>query len=409
VDPTALPANAPPAAGACEELTAGDFSALVFSTPTALLPPGTGENVRMLLGRAFRLAQAGGAFEKEVIQACAELGTAAGLQGQDVHADPDAGHGAERVCSAAAARVADVFRRAKEARVVLDVAVDTPRCFVEPDAARSCLAKCGAHLNGDPRAHCTGGELVGVCNGRCSGACVLPPGAGVGVCHGACAGKCERDFRGACSGSCTGGCNGVAVRGKPCPGVCTGSCSDGAGACAGKCDGSCTGWWDPPVSPGRCPGVCVGVCAGDLHDTLCSGEYAPQGLDPVCQAACGAEAALALRCDLPFVHAAVRSGKTTPEIERTLAGVQAAVPKIVRLQQGLAKRLPHAIEGATTASVEWSNAFPTAAPHALLCVRAARDAMRETLKWLELTARSTDVILPAIRTDPPPSARTDDP
>jgi hypothetical protein len=96
----------------------------------------------------------------------------------------------------------------------------------------------------------------------------------------------------------------------------------------------------------------------------------------------------------------VRSGKPTPELERLLAGVQAAVPKIVRLQQGAAKRLPRAIEMAVTASVDWSNAYATAGPKPLLCIRNDVDAMKDAVNWIDLALRGTEAIGPAIKTDP---------
>ncbi len=145
-----------------------------------------------------------------------------------------------------------------------------------------------------------------------------------------------------------------------------------------------------------------------MTDPVCSGEYMPAGTDPVCKAACGAAAALSTRCDTPLVRIAVRGGKPTPELEKLLAGVQSALPKIVRIQQGAAKKLPRAIENAVTAAVDWSNAYATAGKHPLRCIRANIDAMKEAATWIELALRGTESIAPAVKTDPPPQGKPED-
>lgn len=303
-----------------------------------------------------------------------------------------------------------MFRKAKESNIILDLRVEPTRCFVDVDAAKKCLADCGAPVTrGDVRAQCTGGEIAGLCSARCSGGCAQPPGAGQGLCHASCSGKCDRDFRGACGGKCTGTCDGAPTRGaKRCAGVCDGSCSDKAeGACGGRCDGSCSGAWEPPAT-GKCSGVCLGACSGEVKDVVCSGEYVPAGVDPVCQAACGAAAAMTARCDAPQVRLSSRGGKPTAELERLLAGIQSAVPKIVRAQQGAAHRLPRAIEGAITAAVDWSNAYANAGPKPLLCLRANIDALKEAATWIELAARGTEAIAPAIKTEPPLQPKSED-
>ena len=274
-----------------------------------------------------------------------------------------------------------------------------------------CLADCGAPPKGDLRAHCVGGEITGVCSGRCSGSCALPPGPGSGICHGVCSGRCDREFRGACGGKCNGTCDGAPTRGpRKCAGVCDGSCSDKAeGVCIGRCDGQCSGVWEPPVASSKCAGVCVGACSGgEIQAPLCTGEYAPGGTDPVCQAACGAAAALTARCDAPVVRVSVRGGKPSPEIEKLLAGVEAAVPRIVRIQQGPAKRLPRAIDQAVTASVDWSNSYATAGKRPLFCLGENTRALKEAETWIELAVRGAEAIAPAIKTDPLPMGKPED-
>jgi hypothetical protein len=409
----------------CEEMATGDFTGLVFGTPVVAkplggllerpgpppLPPGTGDNVKFLLAQTYKLSKTAFGYEKDLIDACTELGLAAGLTEAELKAAPDLGHGAERACNAASGRVSALFRKAKESRVILDLAIEPMHCFVDVEPDKKCLADCGAPVTrGDVRAQCIGGEIGGACQGRCGGSCSLTAGVGSGTCHAMCSGKCDREFRGTCGGKCLGTCDGAPTRGaKRCAGVCDGTCTDKAqGVCIGRCDGECSGAWEPAVNTGKCAGTCVGGCNGEVRDPVCTGEYLPAGIDPVCQAACGAAAALAAHCETPVIRIAVRSGKPTPELERLLAGVQSALPKIVRLQQGPAKKLPRVIENAVTAAVDWSNAYATAGKHPLRCVRANIDALKETATWIELATRGTESIGPAVKTDPPPQGKSED-
>jgi len=406
----------------CEEMKSGDFTGLVFGGPPKArgpfdppppppLPPGTGDNVKFLLGQTYRLSRTAPGLEKDLIDACTELGLAAGLSESELKATPDSGHGAERACNAASTRVSALFRKARESKIILDLGVEPTHCFVDVEAAKKCLGDCGAPVRGgDIRAQCVGGEIAGLCQAYCSGICSAPAGAGSGTCHAACSGKCDRDFRGTCGGKCIGTCDGAPTHGpRRCAGVCDGSCSEkGEGVCIGRCDGQCSSGWEPPPGTGKCGGTCVGMCNGEVRDPMCTGDYAPPGIDPVCQAACGAAAAMTARCETPLVRISVRGGKPTPELEKLLAGIQSAVPKIVRIQRGAAKKLPRAIEVASTAAVDWSNAFATAGKHPLLCLRANIDAMKEAGGWIDLAVRGAEAIGPAIKTEPPPRPRGED-
>jgi hypothetical protein len=80
--------------------------------------------------------------------------------------------------------------------------------------------------------------------------------------------------------------------------------------------------------------------------------------------------------------------------------VEAAVPKIVRIQQGPAKRLPRAIDQAVSASVDWSNTFATAGKRPLFCLSENTRALKEAETWIGLALRATEAIAPAIKTDP---------
>ena len=99
---------------------------------------------------------------------------------------------------------------------------------------------------------------------------------------------------------------------------------------------------------------------------------------------------------------------TADKLRVALAGVQAAVPKIVRLQQGAAKRFPRAIEVAVAGLVDWSNAYATAGAKPLLCIRNNVDALREAAGWIDLAVRGTEAIAPAIKTDPIPQGKAEE-
>jgi hypothetical protein len=152
----------------------------------------------------------------------------------------------------------------------------------------------------------------------------------------------------------------------------------------------------------------MGGCAGEVRDPLCTGEYVPTGTEPTCLAACGAAAALTARCDLPVIDVVVRSGRAGPGLLRLLYGVQSAVPKILR-QQAAAKRLARALQNAMAASVEWSTAYATVGQKPFACIRASVDVMKEAGASIDLVLQAIDAVARAIKTDPVPMGKTEDP
>ena len=390
-------------AGSCEEMRTGDFSQL------ALVGPGkTSENIRSLLSRVSLVPKTAPIYEKEVIEACAELGLAAGIGEADLRAAPEAGRGAEKVCGVAAEKVAKMFRQAKDLKIVLDVRINQTPCFVDATAARKCLGDCGASTRGDMRADCIAGELVGTCQGRCAGKCTFPAGPGGGTCNALCSGRCDHDFRGTCRAMCAGLCDGTPLKSPgACKGICEGSCNDGGdGYCGGRCEGQCAGPWERAVPTGKCDGICMGGCAGEVKDPLCTGEYAPTGTEATCLTSCGAAAAAAVRCDLPVIDVVVRSGRAGPELVKLLHGVQSAVPKILR-QQAAANRLARALLTATTASVEWQTAYTTVGQKPFACIRASVDMMKEAGAAIDAVLRSAEAVAGAIKTDPVPMGKAE--
>jgi hypothetical protein len=365
--------------------------------------------MRFLLARSSLVPRSAPLYEKEVIDACAELGLAAGIGEADLRAAPESGHGAEKVCGVVATKVAAMFRQAKDLKTVLDVRINQTPCFVDATAARKCLADCGSAARGDMRAECIGGELVGACQGRCAGKCTFPAGPGGGTCNALCTGRCDRDFRGICRGTCAGICDGTPLKSPaPCTGICEGSCNDGGdGYCGGYCTGQCAGGWERAAPMGNCGGICMGGCAAEVRDPLCTGEYVPTGTEATCGAACGAAAALTARCDLPVIDVVVRGTRPGPGLVKLLYGVQSVAPKILR-QQAAAKRLARALQNAMAASVTWSNTYSTVGQKPFACIHASVARMKEAGASVDVVLQAIEAIAGAIKTDPVPMAKIED-
>jgi len=250
---------------------------------------------------------------------------------------------------------------------------------------------------------------LSTCKGRCGGFCANEAGPALGACYGVCTGKCDKEFRGTCGGKCNGTCNGTPTRGPHrCVGICDGTCTEKAeGICGGRCDGACNGPWEPK-DPTKCAGICNGACAGEAMAPLCSGDFAPKGVETVCLAMCGAAAAMAAKCDAPLVRVTVKGGKQNAELQKLLTGMQAALPRIFRVQEGLARKLPRSMEAVEAAAINWSNAYATAGPKALACVRAAIDGVKESALAVDTATRGSEAIKPMIQpllkpADPPPA------
>jgi hypothetical protein len=372
-------------------------------------PPDAQAALKSLLTRARSLIVARLELEKELIDACSVLAKGAGAFDEELKVVPDNGHGAEKACAIAAAKANKILKDAKDAKVSIVLDLDPPRCFTAIDDMKKCLADCGSPVTkGDDRALCTGGEVYGTCKGRCSGACANDPGPVSGVCWGVCTGKCDKEFRGFCGGKCNGTCNGNATHGPHrCIGICDGACADKAdGICSGRCDGACSSLSEPR-DLAKCNGICTGQCAGEAGPAVCSGDVNPPGKEGICMATCTAGAAVTVRCNAPLVRATVKGGKQSVELQKLLTGLQAALPRILRVQDGTSKKLPRAMDLVSAAAIDWSNAYATAGPKPLSCVRAAIDGMKDGAAAIDTSVSGSQALKPLIQpllkpTEPPP-------
>lgn len=379
---------------ACEEMKTGNFANLQIIATTDVQ-----NRMRRLLSAGYALSKTGKQLERELIDACAELGKAAEVADLDLKADPNDGKGAEKVCGNVGVKVGKLIKDAREAKIELTIEYEPPRCYSDVDAMRQCLADCGSPSNADIRASCKGGEISGRCAApaRCGGSCVLEAGPGTSACRAVCTGKCDRDFRGACGGRCDGTCNGLPNHGKPCKGICDGACSGKAeGVCGGRCDGACSGSSEPR-DPSRCAGRCVGACSSPIESPVCSGDYAPPGVEISCQSSCAAVTSMAARCEAPMVRITAKGGRQNADFQRLLAGLQAELPKIIRLREGSAKRLSRAIEGMIAGGVDMTNANALAGERALFCVRSASDAAKASQDAMDVAVKGSEWIMRALK------------
>jgi hypothetical protein len=404
-----VPSALPRMIESCDELKVNKWTEIPI-----LAPAEAQARIRSLLSESYRLIQASVALEAEMMEACRVIGRGAGAFDEELKGVPSAGKGAEKVCSIAFAKAEKILEEAKASKTPVLVEFDKPLCFTDVGTIKQCLVDCGQQVTGDDKASCTGGELYGTCKGRCSAACANDPGTGVGACWGVCSGKCDKDFRGTCGGKCTGTCNGRKVPGAHrCIGICDGACNDKSeGICGGKCDGACNGPWEPR-DPAKCNGICTGQCSGQAGQPVCSGDYVPPGVEATCLATCTSIAAVGVRCDTPLVRIEVKGGKQNAELQKLLAGLQAGLPRLMRISDGVSKKMPRAMEGISAAAIEWSNAYATSGPKPLSCVRASLDGMKAAADATEIAVRGSEgwkpLILPLIKPAAPPPGPPPDP
>jgi hypothetical protein len=290
----------------CDELKTGDFANFKLEGNAEATAKFKG-----FLESVFTLDKLAAEMEVGLIASCGELGTAIGMGPAEVKADPAGGEGAKKVCEAVAAKVGGMIKANAEAK--LSVEIGEPKCYADIEALTKCFGECGAAISpGEFKAACEGGELAGTCEGDCSGSCSAEAGV-----------QCK----GTCSGTCEGKCDG----------------KDSKGNCAGKCDGKCSAGCKLEGGA-KCEGTCSGGCSVEIKAPKCTGEFKPPSVSADCQMSCAAKTAASVSCDPPTVKIKV-DGKAGGDIEKLVAGLQIALPKIVKIQLGMGKRLVTTAEG----------------------------------------------------------------
>jgi len=282
-------------------------------------------------------------LEIGLIASCAELGKVLEVPEAELKAEPDNGEGAKKVCGAVGAKLSAFMKANAEAS--LSVELVPPKCYADIEVMAKCLGDCGSPISpGEFKASCEGGEISGECSGKCEGSCKVEAGAECkGTCNASCSGKCDVKFSGKCGGTCKGKCDGKDSKAK-CEGTCEGSCDASAeGSCGGSCEGKCSGSCEAKAS-GSCKGSCSGGCDVEMKAPKCSGEFKPPKVSIQCQARCGAEAAASFKCDPPGVKI-VAKGKASADVQKVIAGLSVALPKIAEIGMGKAKGIATAGAG----------------------------------------------------------------
>lgn len=351
------------AASGCEELKGGSgaIADLNFKGDAK-----GSAKIKGFLDASANLYKATVEMDASLAKSCAELGKGLGMSDDEAKADG----GAEKVCTAVAAKLDATMKANAEAKI--GVEFQEPKCYVDVAAVQDCFAKCDASIQpGKLEVNCQGGEVRGSCDAQCTGKCTVEAGAQcTGTCSGSCSGKCEANFNGRCGGNCDGKCDGKAGSKGKCAGTCEGKCDAQAeGSCGGQCEGKCSASCE--VKGGaKCEGKCSGGCSAEMKAPECSGDYRPPQVDATCQTNCGAKAAASAKCDPPGLRVVAR-GKASADAMKVVAALQTSLPGIVQVQLGMGKRLLKALDNVKVAGGAMGDAAVSAGGKAAACVKTA--------------------------------------
>ncbi|MFO0757929.1 MAG: hypothetical protein U0359_15640 [Byssovorax sp.] len=353
------------AAQGCDEMKDGDFSKITVKGGASVEG-----KVKGFLTAAASFKKVAVEMQTELTKSCVELGTALGVPEADMKGEGDDGDkNVEKACNAVAAKVKDMIKASASAKLTIEI--DPPKCYVPIDAMTACLDACGSPIKGGKlEASCKGGEISGKCDAECKGSCSVEAGGECnGSCKAACQGKCDVNFKGTCGGKCDGKCDGNAVKGGKCDGTCEGKCDAGAsGTCGGTCEGKCSGSCELKAKA-KCSGSCSGGCSAEIKAPKCTGEFEPPQVDVSCQVRCAAQTAKDVTCDPPNVRIGF-SGKATTDLNKLVTSLQISLPKIVKIQLGLGKKLAITAAGVVKAGAEVKDVALSAGGKAAACITA---------------------------------------
>jgi hypothetical protein len=370
------------AAGGCDEFASGNIDALSFKGDAKV-----DGKIKMFLQASYDINATTVAIEKDLIASCSELGKNLGMKGDDLKADVGGGKGAEKVCSAVAAKVQAMMKANADAKLAVEF--DPPKCYADVDGMSQCLAKCGSPIDaGKLEASCEGGEISGKCDAQCKGKCTVEAGAQcTGTCKASCSGKCEANFKGTCGGKCDGRCDGKNTSGE-CKGTCEGKCDAKAeGTCGGTCDGSCSGSCEMKAAA-QCSGSCSGGCTAQVKEPKCSGEFKPPSVDPSCQQTCTNRAAASAKCDPANVRI-VANGKVNSDVNKLMSALNKSLPTIVKLQMGSGPKLKVGAEAVARGADGLISASSELGGKALACIKAGAEASTRATSSINLNVKAS--------------------
>ncbi|AKT40232.1 hypothetical protein [Chondromyces crocatus] len=370
------------AAGGCPEMETGSFADLKFQGGAAVEG-----KVKGFLEAAFTLDKVVTEMEASLIASCGQLGKDLGMSEEELKVEPGGGKGAEKLCSAVAAKVTAMLQANAEAQIAVEV--DPPKCYVPIDFMTSCLGDCGSPVSpGKLEASCKGGEIAGTCEAECKGSCNVEAGAACnGTCKASCEGKCEAGFSGTCGGKCDGKCDGKNTKGK-CAGKCEGKCdAEAQGTCSGTCDGKCSGSCEMKASA-KCDGTCSGGCSAEVKAPKCTGDFEPPNVDISCQMQCTAKGAAEFTCDAPNVRV-VAKGKANTDVNKLIAALQTTLPAIVKIQLGTGKKLATTVAGVVKSGAEIKDVALKAGGKAIACIAVAVEASASASASIDVNVKAS--------------------
>ena len=261
-------------------------------------------------------------IETETMQACQRMGLDLGIDESAMRPSTDEpGAQAQAACAALAQRIDAILRAGAGVRV----SVAPPACSADLQGKARCSGACTAEV--DP------GEIVARCE----------PGKLAGQCVGTCGGGCE----GTCQGECEGQC----------------SARDASGKCAGHCSGTCHG---------SCDATCHARCEGQWQAPRCEGHVRAPSADAQCEASCNARAEIRAQCTPARVT--VQASRSTADVARLGATLQANLPLLFHAERALGVRLTGSAETLARIGGELPNVLGDAGEEAMACTAAAADA-----------------------------------
>lgn len=348
----------------CDEFKAGSFGSLDLKGDAKVQG-----QIKAFLQASYDVNKTVVTLEGDLINSCAALGKDLGMAEGDLKGEVGGGKGAEKVCTAVAAKLKTMLAAQAEAKLAVEY--DPPKCYADVEGMAKCMDECGSPIEpGKLEASCSGGEISGTCEAECKGKCTVDAGAEcTGTCRAACSGKCEAGFKGSCGGKCDGKCDGKDSKGAACAGQCEGKCDAKAeGTCTGTCSGTCSGSCELKAAA-KCSGSCSGGCSTTVKAPKCSGDFKPPTVDVKCQQSCANRAAATAHCDAPSVRITA-NGKVNTEITKLISALNKNLPTIIRLSAGNGPKIKVGLEALGTTGKGMIEVAGDAGGKAIACIEA---------------------------------------
>ena len=113
-----------------------------------------------------------------------------------------------------------------------------------------------------------------------------------------------------------------------------------------------------------------------MKEPTCTGTFEPPSVDPSCQLSCGAKTVADFKCDPPNVRV-IAKGKTNTDVNKLIAGLQVALPKILKVQMGTGAKLTGSVAGLVKAGADIKDVALKAGGKAAVCIASGIKASAE--------------------------------